>query len=123
MRVSDEILKEAIHKAAKGDENASKIIYENFAMYVLTICRRYGIQSDLLKDYLQDIFSECFQSIHRFDRPKQFSVIFNLFVIDGYSAKEISQMLDINEGTIRSYVTRGREWARQNLKHLHPEKN
>lgn len=49
------------------------------------------------------------------DMPSTYAQIFNLFVIDGYSHKEIAAMLNVNENTTRSYVKRGREWAKLRL--------
>lgn len=48
--------------------------------------------------------------------PAKFSTVFNLFVIDGYSIKEIHDKIGMNEGTIRSNVSRGRKWAIDHLK-------
>lgn len=52
--------------------------------------------------------------------PEKYATIFNLFVIDGYSNKEISKMLSINEGTVRSYVSRGRSWAAKQIQNIYP---
>jgi RNA polymerase sigma factor (sigma-70 family) len=40
--------------------------------------------------------------------PKGCNVVFNLFAIEGYSHKEISDMLNISEGTSKSQVSRAR---------------
>jgi RNA polymerase sigma-70 factor (ECF subfamily) len=37
-----------------------------------------------------------------------YRAVFNLFVIEGYSHKEISQLLDINESTSRSNLVKAR---------------
>jgi RNA polymerase sigma-70 factor (ECF subfamily) len=50
------------------------------------------------------------------DMPEQQAIIFNLFVIDGYSHIEISEMLDINVNTSKSHLHRGRKWAIKSLK-------
>jgi RNA polymerase sigma-70 factor (ECF subfamily) len=44
--------------------------------------------------------------------PDIFRLIFNLYEIDGYSHKEISEKLKIPEGTSRSYLTRAKEKMR-----------
>lgn len=41
--------------------------------------------------------------------PDGFRTVFNLFAIEGYSHKEISEMLHINEGTSRSQYNRARQ--------------
>ncbi len=38
----------------------------------------------------------------------QYRMVFNLYAIEGYSHKEISQMLDISEGTSKSNLSRAR---------------
>ena len=45
--------------------------------------------------------------------PDRYRLVFNLYVLDGYSHKNISEMLDINIGTSKSNLAR----ARQILKH------
>jgi RNA polymerase sigma factor (sigma-70 family) len=41
--------------------------------------------------------------------PDSQRIIFNLFVIEGYSHKEISEMLDIPEGTSKSKLSRAKD--------------
>jgi DNA-directed RNA polymerase specialized sigma24 family protein len=36
-------------------------------------------------------------------------MVFNLYVLDGYSHKEIAEMMDISEGTSKSNLARGRQ--------------
>jgi RNA polymerase sigma factor (sigma-70 family) len=40
--------------------------------------------------------------------PPKYRMVFNLFAIEGYSHKEISQMLNITEGTSKSNLSRAR---------------
>lgn len=44
--------------------------------------------------------------------PNKYRLVFNLYVLDNYSHKEISKMLNISEGTSKSNLSR----ARKNLK-------
>ncbi|HLS29910.1 MAG TPA: sigma-70 family RNA polymerase sigma factor [Flavobacteriaceae bacterium] len=44
--------------------------------------------------------------------PDRYRMVFNLYVLDGYSHKEIADFLNISEGTSKSNLAR----ARQNLK-------
>jgi len=44
--------------------------------------------------------------------PDRYRMVFNLYVLDGFSHKEIADMLEISEGTSKSNLAR----ARQNLK-------
>lgn len=41
--------------------------------------------------------------------PPKYRMVFNLFAIEGYSHKEISQMANISEGTSKSNLSRARE--------------
>lgn len=50
-------------------------------------------------DYLLQIISEL---------PDQYRIVFSLYVLDEYSHKEISQMLDISIGTTKSNLFRAR---------------
>lgn len=47
--------------------------------------------------------------------PIVFKAVFNLYVIDGYSHKEIAELLQISEATSRSKLARGRTWLQQKL--------
>ncbi len=50
-------------------------------------------------DYLLKIIQEL---------PDRYRLVFNLYVIDGYSHKEIAEMLDISTGTTKSNLARAR---------------
>nr|WP_217425111.1 RNA polymerase sigma factor [Flavobacterium sp. 7E] len=50
-------------------------------------------------DYLMQIIQEL---------PDQYRIVFNLYVLDGYSHKEISEMLKISTGTTKSNLHRAR---------------
>lgn len=47
--------------------------------------------------------------------PTGYKTVFNLFAVEGYSHKEISQLLEIDEGTSRSQLAKARkvlqEWV------------
>jgi RNA polymerase sigma-70 factor (ECF subfamily) len=46
----------------------------------------------------------------------QYKMVFNLFAIDGYSHKEISEMLGISEGTSKSNLARARHILQEKVK-------
>lgn len=48
--------------------------------------------------------------------PKTYQVIFNLFVVEGFSHKEIGEMLNIQESTSRSQLVRAKNWLKERLK-------
>ena len=51
--------------------------------------------------------------------PKGFRTIFNMFAVEGYSHKEISEMLGINESTSRSQYTRAKQLLQKKVKELY----
>ncbi len=50
-----------------------------------------------------DFLMNCVQSL-----PDRYRQVFNLYVMDGFSHKEISKMLNISEGTSKSNLSRAR---------------
>lgn len=48
--------------------------------------------------------------------PEQYRLVFNLYVLDGYSHKEIAEMLEIAEGTSKSNLFRARENLAKRIK-------
>lgn len=54
---------------------------------------------DVSLDYLMQIIQEL---------PDRYRMVFNLYVLDGYSHKEIAEMLDITTGTTKSNLARAR---------------
>lgn len=50
--------------------------------------------------------------------PK-YRTVFNLYAIEGYSHKEISEMLDISEGTSKSNLSRARTILQEKVKQLY----
>jgi len=58
---------------------------------------------DVSMDYLMSIIQEL---------PSRYRLVFNLYVLDGYSHQEISEMLEISVGTSKSNLAR----AKMNLK-------
>ena len=47
--------------------------------------------------------------------PDQYRLIFNLYVLDDYSHKDIASMLNINIGTSKSNLSRARQILRKNI--------
>ena len=48
--------------------------------------------------------------------PPGFRTVFNLYVLEGYSHKEIAEMLDITEVTSRTQLSRARIWLQNRIK-------
>ncbi|NTW34446.1 MAG: RNA polymerase sigma factor [Bacteroidetes bacterium] len=87
---------------------------------VNTALEKYRMQKHLYVDddfeYNQDIgYEEIISNINADDLleiikelPPKYKMVFNLFAIEGYSHKEISEMLKISEGTSKSNLARAR---------------
>ena len=48
--------------------------------------------------------------------PPGFRTVFNMYVIEGYSHKEIAESMDISETTSRSQLQRARAWLQAKIK-------
>lgn len=55
------------------------------------------------EDVSIDFLLKCIQEL-----PDRYRLVFNLYVLDGYSHKEIAEMLDISNGTSKSNLARAR---------------
>ena len=53
--------------------------------------------------------------------PDQYRITFSLYVLDGYSHKEIAEILRISEGTSKSNLARGKAILRKRLNGLNTE--
>lgn len=45
--------------------------------------------------------------------PEKYKIVFNLFVVEGYSHTEIAEMIDIKEATSRSHLLRARKMLQE----------
>lgn len=52
--------------------------------------------------------------------PEGARMVFNLYVIEGYSHKEIGEMLNVHEGTSKSQLARAKAYLKKLLIHLYP---
>jgi RNA polymerase sigma-70 factor (ECF subfamily) len=48
--------------------------------------------------------------------PPGFRTVFNMYAIEGYSHKEIGEMLGISETTSRTQLSRARSWLQNKIK-------
>ena len=60
--------------------------------------------------------AELMQLVH--DLPAGFRTVFNMFAIEGYSHKEISEALGITESTSRSQYTRAKQLLQKKIKEI-----
>lgn len=56
------------------------------------------------------------------DLPETSAYVFKLYVIEGYSHKEIGDMLDISEGTSKWHLSTSRKMLREKLEELENQK-
>ena len=57
-----------------------------------------------------DFLLQCIQEL-----PDRYRLVFNLYVLDGYSHKEIAEMLAITTGTTKSNLARARQLLKQKI--------
>lgn len=55
--------------------------------------------------------------------PNQYRLVFNLYVLDGYSHKEVSKKLGISEGTSKSNLSRARAILKKRIEQDQEESN
>ena len=48
--------------------------------------------------------------------PPGFRTVFNMYVVEGYSHKEIAEILNISETTSRTQLSRARVWLQSKIK-------
>ena len=53
--------------------------------------------------------------------PDSSKMVFNLFTVDGYSHKEIGEMLGINEGTSKWHLNNARKILKKKLIDMFPQ--
>jgi RNA polymerase sigma factor (sigma-70 family) len=63
-------------------------------------------EDEISLDYLLKLIQEL---------PNQYRLVFNLYVLDGYSHKEISKELKISEGTSKSNLSRARAILKEKI--------
>ena len=76
-------------------KNVLNLVEENYPEEVVVDIN----EEDLSLEFLLKIIQEL---------PERYRMVFNLYVLDGYSHKEISGMLGIAEGTSKSNLSRAR---------------
>lgn len=64
------------------------------------------VEEGIALDYLLQIIQEL---------PDRYRLVFNLYVLDDYSHKEIAEMLEISQGTSKSNLARAREILKKKI--------
>ena len=176
MAITEKEIQDLLPFCINGKSRAQQKLYEAFLPYIYTICKRYYIPDHYLKDMIQEIFSNMFLSLEKYqatsgtfkswfrsiaiyriidykrkkkpetlelldhtnhlstnnnaiellnlenllalisDMPEGYRIVFNMFLVEGFSHKEIAKYLDITTETSRSQLSRARKWLRKKLR-------
>lgn len=63
--------------------------------------------------FSQDSYREIYYAVHAL--PEKYRVVIHLYYYEGYSVKEIGQILKKKENTVKSLLKRGREQLRKEI--------
>ncbi len=96
------------HKKWKGIVDLNEAILSVKASYEIS-----GIASMDLQDLYDVIYK----------LPDGYRLVFNLYVVEGYSHKEIASMLEISENTSKSQLSKAKSKLRKMVNHYLPEYN
>ena len=112
-----------IHKIQSGDVSASRLLYSRYVRYLSAIVSRYLNNDEDVKEMdrpEEEVETENIPSdeIHRMIRelPDGYRTIFNLYVIDGKSHKEIATLLHIKESSSASQLHRAKAILAEKIK-------
>ena len=169
--------KELIEGALRGEEAASRALFERYAPLLMGVCQRYCRTQAEAEDALQDAFIRLFEKLPMYgfqgsfagwarrltvnvalksyqrkrfsmeqsgidnlpeaggaptayaelgeqellrmvqELPDGYRVVFNLYAIEGYSHKEISDKLGIKEASSRSQLLKARKVLQRRIAH------
>lgn len=70
------------------------------------------------EEFEVDFLLECVQAL-----PDRYRQVFNLYVLDGYSHKEIAEMMNISEGTSKSNLARARMALKERIEESRARQN
>lgn len=161
--------KELIEGALRGEEQASRLLFERYSPMLMAVCQRYCRTQAEAEDVLQDSFIRIFNKLPKYgfqgsfagwarrltvnvalktyqrkryaleqsgldnlpekggaptaysdlgekelldmvqNLPDGYRLVFNLYAIEGYSHKEIGEMLGIQEASSRSQLLKARK--------------
>lgn len=170
--------KEIIQRCLADDMQCQRMLFDQHAGKMMTICLRYASDQMEAEDLLMESFVKIFRYMHqykfegsfegwmrrvvvntalkhlqkkkiRFEEikpdkatesleagaymhlgekeilelikqlPDGYRLVFNLYVIEGYSHEEIAEMLKIQPGTSRSQLVKARKMLQQQIADLH----
>ncbi|MCB9257033.1 MAG: sigma-70 family RNA polymerase sigma factor [Chitinophagales bacterium] len=99
--------------------NCIDMLRKKSNLYTITEEKAYAIPSSMLSamDKLnEENLLEIIQAL-----PIGYRTVFNMYVIEGYSHKEIADRLEINEGTSKSQLNRARNLLQKKILELQNE--
>lgn len=171
-------LDKIIANCQKGDRQAQKLLYEQFAPRMFAICMRYSKNRMEAEDLLHEGFIKIFTKIEQFrntgpfegwmrriivnnileyfrknkninhvdvknippdlleddhenqedetpdinyimqlvnELPDRYRMVFNLYVVEGFSHEEIAKEMEISVGTSKSNLSRARQWIKDRI--------
>lgn len=89
---------------------------------VFSISNEDYIKEDVVEveedQYSSDFLLQCVQSL-----PDRYRQVFSLYVLDGYSHREIAEMLNISEGTSKSNLARARSGLKERIEKFENTQN
>ena len=91
-------------------KNVLNLVEENYPDEVEVDIDENEISLDFLLNIIQEL-------------PERYRLVFNLYVLDGYSHKEISDLLHIAEGTSKSNLSRARLILKDKVEFSQQQKN
>jgi len=97
-----------INAILRYKDKYKKIYFQELADHVY-------LDRDLSVDIIQDSINEEEILNLIMQMPEGYKMVFNLFAIEGYTHKEISEKLEINEVTSRSQYFKARKWLMDKL--------
>ena len=169
--------REIIEGALRGEERASRLLFERYGPMLMAVCQRYCRTQAEAEDVLQDAFIRLFEKLPKYgfqgsfagwarrltvnvalktyqrkryqmeqsgidnlperggsptayadlgekellelvqNLPDGYRIVFNLYAIEGYSHKEIGEMLGIQEASSRSQLLKARKTLQQQIQH------
>ncbi len=130
---SQDILQEAFINIFKSIQqfDETKSAFKTWATKITINCclkhnKKYSnleIETFEIKDFDVAISPEILDEINLKDlkktlekMPKQYYEVFNLYIIDGFSHKEIALILELKESLSRQKLSRAKKWIKENLK-------
>lgn len=115
-----------LYKYGKKDIEESKEYLKAWLIRVTVNESKRMLRTSVKADYVpleevaNTLFAEESESRNVFNYvmnlPQKYRVVIYLYYYEGYSAKEIANILRRNEATIRTQLSRAREMLRSNLK-------